>query len=131
MDNHKISLKDFIQTFDSDEAFERLEQDDRPREPQGVGRPKAYSSLDILAVHTLYAPNTFGFKKVADLLSGKEMSRADFNTFIVLMVRNGWTTEETDEILERISSGKCKMSHTQARRLYNNGHQYINDLSGE
>ena len=98
---------------------ERVEKDSK------LGRPKKYSELEIRAIQDTHIEWEFGFKKISAILSNQPLSERDSKLFIFLLFRAEWTDKDIKALLNRIFEGKSKMSPIQAKRLKEQGMDYL------
>lgn len=98
---------------------ERVEKDSK------LGRPKKYSELEIRAIQDAHIEWEFGFKKISAILSNQPLSERDSKLFIFLLFRAEWTDKDIKALLNRIFEGKAKMSPIQAKRLKEQGMDYL------
>lgn len=92
-----------------------------------LGRPKKYTELEIRAIQDAHIEWEFGFKKISAILSNKPLSERDSKLFIFLLFRAEWKDEDIKALLNRIFEGKSKMSPIQAKRLKEQGMDYLSN----
>lgn len=100
---------------------EKVEKDSK------LGRPKKYTELEIRAIQDAHIEWEFGFKKISAILSNKPLSERDSKLFIFLLFRAEWNDEDIKALLNRIFEGKSKMSPIQAKRLKEQGMDYLSN----
>lgn len=100
---------------------ERIEKDSK------LGRPKKYTELEIRAIQDTHIEWEFGFKKISKILSNEPLSERDSKLFIFLLFRAEWTDQDIKALLDRIFEGKSRMSPIQAKRLKEQGMDYLSN----